>query len=416
MRILLLGMLPCVLMAQAPPLTYDDILQRARTSPEQFRTEALLAERHRALNGTRGFLREGPSLGISAGPRTNPIAPTTTDQTVELDLPLFLSPGTRSHLEESLGKADPALREASKIEARFRLRQAYLDAWLAERLLQLREADLATVQSWLKAAQARLEAGADPAFQVSLVEGEVLRAQADLDESRRQRLNTWAVLRGLAEVSPSPIQLADPGDAAAPPSEGLQAKFEASALRRAIQGRLDLEEQSLRHQEAVATSRWSLRGNYSKEESGVHITKLGLAYRFPRPGEGAAIRHETQANLNASRRELETALLELDARFQSALTRLQTTTPPLPFAGLDLSLKAIGMRLSEGKERPSEALPIRRQLLEAQAASYRRLQAAHLLSAELQALTEADAGAEAHRAKLDPQGGAQDVRRDEVNP
>jgi hypothetical protein len=46
------------------------------------------------------------------------------------------------------------------------------------------------------------------------------------------------------------------------------------------------------------------------------------------------------------------------------------------------------MRLSEGKERPSEALPIRRQLLEAQVASLRRLQAAHLLTAELQALTD----------------------------
>ncbi len=98
MRILLLGALPCLLMAQAPPLSYDDILLRARTSPEQFRTEALLAERHRVLNGTRGFLREGPSLSITAGPRTSPVASTTTDQSVDLDLPLFLSPGTRRRL------------------------------------------------------------------------------------------------------------------------------------------------------------------------------------------------------------------------------------------------------------------------------------------------------------------------------
>jgi hypothetical protein len=44
--------------------------------------------------------------------------------------------------------------------------------------------------------------------------------------------------------------------------------------------------------------------------------------------------------------------------------------------------------LAEGKERPSEALPIRRQLLEAQVARLRRLHANHLLIAELQALTE----------------------------
>lgn len=386
MRSLLLGAVPCLLFAQAPPLSYDDIVQKARTSAEQFRTEALLAERHRALASTRGFLREGPALGLSAGPRRNPAAPTTTDQTVDLDVPLFLSPGTRNRLEASLGQADPALRAAAQIEARFRLRQAYLDAWLAEEALRLREADLATVQGWFKAAQARLEAGADPAYQVTLVEGEMLRAQADLDEARRQRLNAWAVLRSLAEVPSAPTVLAAPGEPSLPPAEALQAKFEASALRQALRNRLDLEEQTLRHQEALATSRWSLRGSYGKEGED-RIGKVGFAYRFPRPGEGQALRRETEATFQATKRELETALLELDARFQSALTRLQTATPSLPFAGFESSLKAISLRLSEGRERPSEALPIRRQLLEAKAASFRRLHAAHLLSAEVQALT-----------------------------
>lgn len=386
MRTFLLGALPCLLMAQAPPLSFDDILTRARRSPEQDRTEALLAERHRALAGTRGFLREGPSLGLSVGPRTSSVAPSSTDQSVDLDLPLFLSPGIRRRLETALGEADPTLRGASRIEARFHLRQAYLDAWLAERLLQLREADLATVRTWLRAARMRLEAGADAGFQVSLVEGEALRAEADLDEARRQQLNAWAGLRTVAEVPGMPVTLADPGDPPALATDGLQARFEASALRRAIQSRLGLEEQALRHQEALATSRWSLRGSYAREGE-ERIGKVGLAYRFSRLGEGQALRRETEATLQASRRELEAALLELETRFQSALARLQAATPPLPFLGFDLSLRAISLRLSEGKERPSEALPIRRQLLEAQAASYRRLQAAHLLSAELQALT-----------------------------
>jgi hypothetical protein len=122
MRIPILGALPCLLMAQAPPLSPDDILQRARTSPEQLQTEALLARRHQALVGTRGLLREGPALGVSAGPRTHPGSPSTTDQSVELDLPLFLAPGTRRRLEASLGHADPLLREAARIEARMRLR------------------------------------------------------------------------------------------------------------------------------------------------------------------------------------------------------------------------------------------------------------------------------------------------------
>ncbi len=392
MRPLLMGALPCVLLAQAPPsptplLTFDEIQLRTRTSPEQYRTEALLAERQRALAGTQGFMREGPSFGVSVGPRTNPSAPTTTDQTVDVDLPLFLAGGTRRRLEQSFGKADPALREAARIEARFRLRQAYLEAWLSEQLLALRESDLATVQTWLKASKARLEAGADPAFQVSLVEGEVLKAQLDLDEARRQRLLAWSNLRALAEVPSAPISLAGPGEAMLPLEESLSAKFERSSLRRALQSRLDLDQQALIHQEALATSRWSLRGSYGKEGED-RITKVGLAYRFSRPGEGRAIRQEAEANLQATKRELEIALLELEGRFQSALTRLQTAAPAAPFAAFDTALRAVSLRLSEGKERPSEALPIRRQLLEAQVAYLRRLQAAHLLSAELQALTD----------------------------
>ncbi|MBI3131778.1 MAG: TolC family protein [Acidobacteria bacterium] len=386
MRILLLGALPCLLMAQAPTLTFDDILQRARTSPEQVRIEALLAERHRALSGTRGFLREGPSVGLAAGPRSNPAAPTTTDRTVEVDLPLFLAPGTQRRLEAALGHADPRLREAARIEAGYRLRQAYLDAWLGERLLQLREADLATVQAWLQAARARLEAGADPAFQVSLVEGELLRTQMEVDEARRQRLQTWAGLRALSEVPGVPVPLADPGVPALPSPEGLQARFEGGPLRKAIQSRLELDQQTLRHQEALAGSRWSLRGSHGREGED-RITKVGLAYRFGRPGEGAALRREVEANLQAGRRELEIAQLELEARFQSALARLQSTGPLPTFTGFETALLAVGLRLAEGRERPSEALPIRRQLLEAQMATLRRIHATHLLKAELEALT-----------------------------
>ena len=387
MRTLLIWALPGLLLAQAPPLTYDEILGKARTSLEQYRTEALLAANQRALSGTAGFLREGPSLSLSAGPRTNPLAPTTTDQTVELDLPLFLSVGTRRKLEEALGKSNPVLREAASIDAQFQLRQAYLDAWLTERSLQIRQSDLETVQAWLKAAKARFEAGADPGFQVSLVEGEILRAQLDLDESRKARLSAWARLRSFADVPDVPVPLADPGEPQMPALDGLELRFEQSALRKAIQDRLELETQAIRQQEALSTSRWSLRGSYGKENED-RMTKFGISYRFPRPGEGRAIRQEAEANSQATKRELEITLLELDARFQSALARAQGQVMPEPFKAFDSAIQAVSLRLSEGKERPSEALPIRRQLLEAELSSLRRIENAHLLSAELQALTD----------------------------
>lgn len=103
------------------------------------------------------------------------------------------------------------MKEAARREASLRLRMAYLEAWLAARTLALRESDLDTVEGWLKAARARFEAGADPVFQVSLVEGERLKAQQDLDEARIQQAHAWGVMVSLAELPNKSIPLADPG-------------------------------------------------------------------------------------------------------------------------------------------------------------------------------------------------------------
>jgi hypothetical protein len=46
----------------------------------------------------------------------------------------------------------------------------------------------------------------------------------------------------------------------------------------------------------------------------------------------------------------------------------------------------VGIRLEDGRDQPSDAFPIRRQLLEAQMAALRRIQARHLITAEIQYL------------------------------
>jgi len=390
MRSLLWGALPWALMAQAPPLTFNDLQHRAHRSLDQLKAEALLAERQRALAGSQGLLREGPSLGVAAGPRTNPAAPTTSDQSVEVDLPLFLGAGARRRLEVALGEADPTLRHAARVEADFRLRCAYLDAWQAQERLRLREADLATARRWLQAARARLAAGADPTFQVSLVEGEILKAQLDLEEAQRQRALAWGALRALADLPREPEALADPGAVASVEAEAQPTLYAQGVLLRALALRSDLDQQTLRHQEALATSRWSLRGSYGREGED-RITKVGVAFRFTRPGEGQALRRETAAHLATTRRELEIARVELDARFQSTLQRLRAWPADPPAPDFDRALQAVGLRLEEGKERPSEALPSRRQPLDAQMALLARRHAHHVLGAELRALTEPEA-------------------------
>lgn len=389
MRTLFKGALPCLLAMQAAaaqsPLTLQDILRKARPAPELWRAETLLAERQLQARETRGFLREDPTLSLLAGPRRNPLSATRTDASLELDLPLFLAPATRTALETSLGEAHPLLVEAAQREGHLQVRGAYLSAWLTARLVTLRVADLQTVDRWLEAARARLEAGADPAFQMALVEGEQVKAQQDLEEARIQASQAWGRLTALADLPPVPVPLAEPEALALPRPAEVEGRLPQSPLRLALLAQADVETKGLRLKEAQALSRWSLRGSYASEGED-KVARLGVALRLPRPGQNAAVRRATDVQIRALQGESRQALAELDARAEAVLSRLRTmpATPPLPdFAH---ALEAVSLRLQEGKERPSEALPIRRQLLESQMASLRRIHARHLLAAELQAL------------------------------
>ncbi len=388
MRFMPFGAVPCLLALQAgaqTPLTYQDILAKAGPAPAQWRTEALLAERSLQLQESRGFLREGPTLALSAGPRRTPGLPQRTDRAFEVDVPLFLSPRLRAALASALGEAHPLLQEAARREGSLRLRTAYLEAWLAERTLTLREADLDTVHGWLKATRARFEAGADPAFQVSLVEGERLKAQQDLDEARILKARAWGALSALADLPRIPAPLADPGPVPPLPGGDLAKALERGPLRRALQAQAELEARSLRLKEAQALSRWSLRGSHA-QEGDESVTRVGVAVRLPRPGEGDALRRGTEAQLQALQSETRQALFELDARAQAALSRASSAALEEQLPDFSQAVFAVGMRLQEGRERPSEALPIRRQLLEAQMASLRRVHTQHLLAAELKTL------------------------------
>lgn len=388
MRTITIGALPCLLVVQAaaqPALSFQDIQTKARPAPEQWRSEALLSERRLQFQESRGFLRDGPTVAIQVGPRRTPGAGTSTDKGLEIDLPLFLSPKIRAALESSLGKAHPLMTEAARREGFFRLKNAYLDAWLAARMVALREADLTTVDQWLEAAKARLEAGADPALQVSLVEGERLKVQQELDEARVQESRSWGALVALADLPSIPVVLADPGPLPAIPTAELNRRLQDGPIRKALLAQLEMEAESLRLKEAMSLSRWSLRGSYAQEGE-EKVTRVGVAVRLPRPGESAAVRRNTEAQLRVVHGEARQALAELDARAEAASNRMKTMPASTIVPDFAKSLEAVGLRLQEGRERPSEALPIRRQLLESQMASLRRIHAQHLLAAELQTL------------------------------
>jgi hypothetical protein len=383
----------CLLVTQAAaqaPLTFAEIQAVARPAPEQWRLATLLAERRLQSRQAGGFLREGPTLAFQAGPRRTSGAPATTDRGLEVDLPLFLSAKVRTGLEQALGSAHPLLLEAARRESGLRLRAAFLEAWLAAQLVTLREVDLAIVERWLAVVQLRFEAGAIPAYQVALVAGERLQVVQDQDEAKVQAARCWGALVALADIPATPVPLAEPGPPPVLQYKDLLGALQKSPLRKALQAQLELEERSLRLQEALSQSRLSLRGSFAQEGE-ERVSRVGLAVRLPRPGESAAVRSHFKALVRAAQGEIRQALAEFDARVQAALVRLPILAPGPPPPDFSQAIQAVDLRLQEGRDRPSDALPLRRQFLEAQMASLRRSHAQQRLSAELQTLLPEEA-------------------------
>ncbi|MFN7958555.1 MAG: hypothetical protein U0P46_09565 [Holophagaceae bacterium] len=394
-RALLSGALACTLTAQAqgpvptPPLTWEALLSKASPDPAQLRLEADLAARQRQLAATGGLLREAPTLTAEAGRRSGP-GTSSTDKVAQVDAPLLLAPALRTGTRDTLDRAEGSLLALARAEARHRLRLAYLEAWLAGAQLRLRSSQLELTETWVKVAQARVDSGADPAYQADLVRGDLLRLRTDLGEAQRRASEAWGALRTLADLPPEPQPLADPGHPELPKEEGLDGAFQRSLVRRAQADRHAADRAAFDLQQALKGSRWSLRGSHAAEGE-ERITRLGVAFRLPRPGELGAQRRETAAGRGALAREAEAASFQLESRFQTALLRLRTFGEVLPLSGFDAALKAVDLRLREGKERPSDALLLRRQLLEADSASLQRLRDGHALAAELDLLTLGDA-------------------------
>jgi hypothetical protein len=195
----------------------------------------------------------------------------------------------------------------------------------------------------------------------------------------------WAALVALAELPSLPVPLADPGAIQAIPEDNIEASLRLGPLRKALLTQVELEERSLRLKQAQTLSRWSVRGSYATEGED-RITRLGLAVRLPRPGEATSVRQSTETQIRVLQGEYRQALAELDARILGVVYRFQKASTVSPVPDFTRAIQEVGQRLEAGKEQPSEAFPIRRQLLEAQMAALKRIQARHAITAEIQYL------------------------------
>jgi len=385
-----LGFAPSASAHASEALTFDDIVQRAAADPTLLARTAGLARLQRELSATGRYTREGPTLDAALGPRRLEDGSTGTEAAARLEFPLLSGGGARDAADSRLRDAGADILAAEAVESRLRLRAAYLDTWLHQAHLGVIDAQARATEQVVAAVRRRVEEGAEAPYELALVEGELLRSRSDSDVARSASGEAWAQLRALADLPPEPQELASPGMPQLEIPSDARLRFETGLLRQTVAQRAALETAFLDLERAQGRSRWSVAAEIGKEghES---FAIVGAGYRFPRRGESRAAEHERMASIAVLERVSEVEAARLATRFETALSRARRFGPITPPEALDDALRSVSLRMELGKDRPSQALAVRRQLLEANAAALQRVRDAHLLIAEFEALTSGDA-------------------------
>lgn len=359
--------------APAAPLDFASALTLRRPSPEELEAAELLAEAAGAAAGAGALAAAGPTVAAGAGPRHGDDG-TAGDFAVAVDLPLLSGRGHRAALAAAVAAGEPPLRRGAAAVAAADLAAAFGDAWLARQAVAVREEDLATVEAWLAAALQRAEAGADPPYEPVLVAGERDRALVELVAARRAAELAWAelVARAAVGATPRPLSLAGMPEA---PAAGAAAAAGIEARRR-------LELALARARSAAAESRWGVASEVASEGD-ERFAHLGVSYRLPLRREREALAAGLAAAEARAEQAAVGALARLEARLAAARQALDGPQPGLGVEHHAQAHRALAARLAEGRERASQILPLRRQLLEARLAglaaeAVRRVAAAEL--------------------------------------
>jgi hypothetical protein len=343
------------------PLTFDQAAAARRPHPRELEIEALLAEASLAALGAGGILLEGPTAGVTTGPRRAD-GDTSGDLSVEVELPLQADRHRRLDLARALDGSAHSVRSSARAIALADLAVAFSRAWLAQVEADLRAEDLTVADDWLAATQRRIEAGADAPYESILVAGERERAALDLLAARQEVELSWGELARLSSVARAEsLDLASlPGGAdstSSPPRGGDSALAGVEAER-------ELSTLLARARSAAASSRWSLAGDAGREGD-ERVARVGASYRFARGGERATIEELERSTASLAVAEADVHANEVRARVAAARTALGATSSSLQAGDIEAARRALDARIQEGKERPSEVLPLRRQLLEA---------------------------------------------------
>ena len=345
------------------PVALAELAAARRPHPAELEVEERLAAARRTLARSSGPVLGGPQLSVAAGPRRLEGGETRSDLVVGLELPIFAARAEQRALAEALAAAEPLLRAAASREAELALAAAYAETWRLDALAALRSEDLALAERWLATARRRVEEGADPAYEATLIAGERDRAALELERTRAGVAAAHEALSALVPLPAGELVLSPPTETrVCSPGAG------SSELERAARARAELATAEVELATRAEMARWALASDLAREGD-AEVARLGLAYRFAPRGERAALDEQRAAATAAGQRAAELDLARLAARREAARSRLAASAR---FGGdeeLAAGIAALEARLAEGRSRPSEVLPLRRQLLAAREAA-----------------------------------------------
>jgi hypothetical protein len=368
------------------PLTFDQAAAALRPHPRELEIEALLAEAASAAVGAGGILLEGPTAGVAAGPRRVD-GETEGDLAVEVEVPLLAGRQRRLDLAHAIDPAAESMRSSARAIALADLAAAFSRTWLAQAEVDLRAEDVSIADAWLAATERRIEAGADPPYESILVAGERDRAALDLVAAREEVELAWGELSRLSSVDRASAldlgSLPASGDSPVPPTDA------ASVALAGIETERELATMLARARSAVTSSRWALAGDAGREGD-ERVARVGASYRFARGGERATIEELERTSASLAAAEATARAGEVRARLAAARAAADALPSQLDAMDFEAARRALDARVQEGKERASEVLPLRRQLLEAALARARGQAARARARAELSLLEGGD--------------------------
>jgi hypothetical protein len=329
--------------------------------PLELEVETKLLEFEAELARLEGRSWGSPEIGAGVGPRRTVNDETELDVEVSLELPRLATRPAASALRAAIRDGAELLRAAARREADLVVAELMVRLWSLRSQRELASQEHSSMTRWRNLVAGRVAEGADAPFELTLVEAELARVtleQARLEAGIEATVRAIGVFEVATDFKDLGLEAFDaPVPCSALPPEGLFMK--ADKAEQAMAEAVTTMRQRLEQ------TRWSVSSELAQEGE-EQVARVGMRYRtIPRKAIAAQERSRRAAVVQLTR-SLELRRSERASQLATAAARWGRPAVDVTPEQLEAGLNALKARVEEGKDVPSQVLPLMRQLLGAQ--------------------------------------------------